>query len=63
MALADFIRVQRFLGGIHYPATKQQLMDQARGNQADDEALTALKGLPEREYGSPDELSRAIPED
>ncbi len=38
-------------------------MDQARGNQADDEALTALKGLPEREYGSPDELSRAIPED
>ena len=62
MALADFIKVQRFLGGIRYPATKQQLVDQARGNQADDEALTTLSGMPEREYSGPDEVSRAIPE-
>jgi Protein of unknown function (DUF2795) len=61
MALADFIKVHRFLGGIRYPATKQQLMDQARGNEADDEALSALSGMPEREYSSPDEVSRAIP--
>ena len=50
MALADFIRVQKFLGGIHYPATKQQLVDHARGNQANDQALSALRGMPEREY-------------
>ncbi|MGB6582945.1 MAG: DUF2795 domain-containing protein [Streptosporangiaceae bacterium] len=62
MALADFIKVQKFLGGIHYPATKQQLVDQALGNQADDEALGALSGMPEREYSGPDEVSRAIPE-
>jgi hypothetical protein len=62
MALADFIKVQKFLGGIHYPATKQQLVDQALGNQADDEALSALTGMPEREYSGPDEVSRAIPE-
>jgi hypothetical protein len=62
MALADFIKVQKFLGGIRYPATKQQLVDQARGNQADDDALTALSGMPEREYSGPDEVSRAIPE-
>ena len=31
MGLADFIKVYRFLRGIRYPATKQQLMDQARG--------------------------------
>ena len=61
MALADFIRVQKFLGGIHYPATKQQLVDQARGNQADDEAMSALSGMPERDYSGPDEVSRAIP--
>jgi len=54
--------VQKYLGGIRYPATKQQLVDQARGNQADDEALTALSGMPEREYSGPDEVSRAIPE-
>jgi Protein of unknown function (DUF2795) len=63
MALADFIRVHRFLGGIRYPATKQQLVDQARRNQADDEALSSLHGLPEREYGSPDELSEVIGQD
>jgi hypothetical protein len=62
MALADFIKVQKFLGGIHYPATKQQLVDHARGNQADDEALSALSGMPEREYTGPDEVSRAIPD-
>ena len=63
MGLADFIRVQRFLGGIHYPATKQQLVDQARSNQADDEALSSLRGIPEREYSGPDEVSKVIAED
>jgi len=27
MGLADFIKVYRFLRGIRYPATKQQLVD------------------------------------
>ncbi len=34
MALADFIKVQKFLGGISYPATRQQLVEHARGNHA-----------------------------
>ena len=63
MALADFIRVHKYLGGIRYPATKQQLVDQALGNQADHDAVTSLNGMPEREYSGPDEVSRAIPED
>ena len=60
MALADFVRVQKFLRGISYPATKQQLVDQARGNQADDEALSTLGSMPEREYSGPDEVSKVI---
>jgi Protein of unknown function (DUF2795) len=60
MALADFIKVQKFLGGISYPATKQQLVDHARGNQADDEALSRLRSMPEREYSGPDAVSKAI---
>ncbi len=63
MALADFIKVQKFLGDNHDPATKQQLLDHAQGNQANDEALSALRGMPEREYSGPDELSRVIAED
>ena len=60
MALADFIKVQKFLGGIHYPATKQQLVDQALGNQADDEALSALTGMPEREYNAAAQQSNVL---
>ena len=63
MALADFIRVHRFLGGVRYPATKQQLLEHARGNEADDEALGLLASMPEGEYSGPDELSHVIADD
>jgi hypothetical protein len=59
MRLADFVRVQKFLGGIKYPATKRQLIDYARDNQADDDALATLRDIPEREYSGPDEISQA----
>jgi len=60
MGLADFVRVYKFLRGIRYPATKQQLMAQARSNQADEVALDSLRGMPEREYSGLDEVSRVI---
>ena len=60
MAQADFIQVQKALGGISYPATKQQLLEHARGNDAGDEALSALEGLPDREYSGPDQVSKAV---
>ena len=60
MGLADFVKVYKFLSGIRYPATKQQLMDQARSNQADEEALDSLRCMPEREYSGLDEVSRVI---
>jgi len=60
MGLADFVRVYKFLRGTRYPATKQQLMAQARSNQADELALDSLRGMPEREYSGLDEVSRVI---
>ena len=60
MGLADFIKVYRFLRGIRYPATKQQLIRQASSNQADEEALDSLRSIPEREYSGLDEVSRVI---
>jgi hypothetical protein len=63
MPLADFIKVQKFLGGIHYPATKQQLIEHARKNNADEEALTSLNDIADKEYGGPDEVSRAVAKD
>ena len=60
MGLADFVKVYKFLSGIRYPATKQQLVDQARSNRADQEALDSLRCMPEREYSGLDEVSRVI---
>ena len=60
MGLADFVKVYKFLSGIRYPATKQQLVDQARSNQAGAEALASLRGMPERQYSGLDEVSRVI---
>jgi Protein of unknown function (DUF2795) len=60
MGLADFVRVYRYLRGIRYPATKQQLVEQARSNLADEKALSSLRDMPEGEYSGPDEVSRII---
>lgn len=60
MAGADFIRVQKFLAGVDYPATKEQLVRHARRNQADDQALRALQNIPEGDYGGPDAVSQAV---
>jgi Protein of unknown function (DUF2795) len=60
MALADFIKVHKYLGGISYPATRQQLIDHARDNQADGEALGTLRAMPDREYSGPVEVSEVI---
>jgi hypothetical protein len=60
MAQAEFIKVQKFLGGVNYPATKDQLIEHARGKQADDDVIDALQKLPEREYDGPNAVSAAV---
>lgn len=60
MAQAEFIAVQKALGGISYPATKEQLIKHAREHGADKDALDALNALPDREYDGPNEVSKAV---
>lgn len=60
MAQPEFIKVQKFLGGVSYPASKDQLIDHARGKKADQDVLEALTDLPERTFDGPDEVSRAV---
>jgi Protein of unknown function (DUF2795) len=50
-------RVQKYLGGLRYPADKPQILERAREKGADDETLHALHRLPEREHSSPIALS------
>lgn len=58
--VASPIEVQKFLGGLDYPARKREIIDKAEMQGADDEILEVLEQLPEREYANPTEISREI---
>jgi hypothetical protein len=60
MAQAEFIRVQRALGGASYPASKDQLIEHARGKNASKDILDALQNIPDQRYDGPDEVSKAV---
>jgi uncharacterized protein DUF2795 len=60
MAQAEFIKVQKSLGGISYPATRDQLLEHARSQQADRDVLDALQNIPDQEYDGPNEVSKAV---
>jgi len=50
--------VQVLLEGVALPATKDELLHHARHERADGASLALLEALPEREYGSIDEVRR-----
>lgn len=54
------IQIQKFLEGVDYPADKEALLRAAEQHQADENVLNALRGLPERSYAKPTEVSEAV---
>jgi hypothetical protein len=54
------IDVHLYLVGMHYPASKEDLVETARGGGADDDVLNALESLPDREYDSADDVTDAV---
>jgi hypothetical protein len=60
MAQAEFIKVQKFLSGMDYPASKQDLIEHARKQNADQDVIEALEHLPDREYDGPNVVSSAV---
>ncbi|RAY11488.1 DUF2795 domain-containing protein [Actinomadura craniellae] len=57
---AEFIDIQRYLAGMDYPATKDQIIRHARSKGAKGEVLNALQRLAEGEYDSPASVSKAV---
>lgn len=47
------IQVQKFLSGVDYPATKDDIVETARSQGADDDTLEALRNLPRDDFNSP----------
>jgi uncharacterized protein DUF2795 len=56
----DFIDIQRYLAGISYPATKEQLIEHAKEHQAPKDVLEELERVPEGEYDGPNRVSSAV---
>lgn len=54
------IDVQKALGGADYPAKKQDLVQTARDNGANDQIIQTLERIPDREYDGPAGVSKEI---
>ncbi len=54
------IQLQKYLSGIDYPARKQDLIERAERQGADDNVLETLKSLRRDEFNSPNDVSEAL---
>lgn len=63
MATVNPISVQKYLKGMDYPATKDELIDHAEEQGADDAVLDLLEQLPDdEEFETPADVSKALGE-
>lgn len=60
MADVSPIDVQKALGGVDYPAGKADLVDNAESSGAGADVLDAIRGIPDKTYDAPTEVSSAI---
>jgi hypothetical protein len=54
------IQIQKFLGGIDYPADKATCVKTAKENGADEDVMSMLNQLGEQHYNSPNDVSEEI---
>ncbi|AFY88547.1 MAG: hypothetical protein CLLPBCKN_001116 [Chroococcidiopsis cubana SAG 39.79] len=62
MAKVNPIQLQKHLKGMEYPASKQDIVDYAKQQGADDNAIAILEQLPEEEYETPTDVNKAVGE-
>ncbi|MHA7238424.1 DUF2795 domain-containing protein [Arthrobacter sp. TMS1-12-1] len=58
MADPSPIDIQKALGGMDYPASKDDLVRHAKDKGADDAVLRTLENLPDREFDSPTDVNK-----
>jgi hypothetical protein len=54
------IDIQKALGGVDYPASKEDIVKHAQDNGGSDEVIEALKGIDDREYDGPSGVSESV---
>ena len=60
MASVNPIQLEKYLKGVDYPASKNDLIKRAEQNGADQRVLETLKQLPDRTFDGPSGISKAI---
>jgi hypothetical protein len=58
--IASPAAVERYIKGIDFPANKKKLMQQAKDNDAPDDVIKTIQRLPEQQYNSPIDISKAM---
>jgi hypothetical protein len=56
----SFAEVQKYLSGMGYPATPDQLVEHAQENGAEEDILEILRDIPDREYDGPNAVSEEV---
>ncbi len=54
------IQIQKYLKGIDYPASKGDLLANAEREGADEDVRATLEQLPDEEYQTPADVSKAL---
>jgi hypothetical protein len=60
VADVDPIKLQKSLGGMNYPASKEDLVKHAEGKGADEDVLSVLRNLPDRNYETPADVNKEL---
>ncbi|WP_261165086.1 DUF2795 domain-containing protein [Microbacterium sp. Marseille-Q6965] len=54
------IELQKYLGGVDYPVSKEDLVARARDNGAPDDLVSALESAGQDSFDSPTDVSSAV---
>ncbi|HEU4324452.1 MAG TPA: DUF2795 domain-containing protein [Roseiflexaceae bacterium] len=60
MAKVNPIQLQKYLKGVDYPASKEAILKAAEEHGADENLRATLERLPETEFKTPAEVSKAV---
>ncbi|WIE75906.1 DUF2795 domain-containing protein [Curtobacterium sp. MCSS17_007] len=60
MAAPNPIQVQKYLSGIDYPASKEDIVATAEKEGAPGDVLDALKAIPGGDYDAPTAVTKAV---
>jgi len=56
----DFIELQKYLGGVDYPASREDLVATARQNGAPDDLVSLLEQSGSDSFDDPTDVSQAV---